>query len=59
MEQKPSLFGIAHSNRNISKPDSWGKNKFNSTFPASLIAYMDSVGKNPVYLKCGFDVNEL
>ena len=53
MEQKPSLFGITHSNRDISKTDSWGKNKFNSTFPASLIAYMDSVGKNPVYLKMG------
>lgn len=51
MELKPSLFGIKHSNRDISKPDSWGKNKFNSTFPAALIAYMYSVGKNPVYLK--------
>jgi len=53
MEQTPALFGIKHSNRDISKPDSWGKNKFNSTFPAALIAYMDSVGKNPVYLKMG------
>lgn len=53
MEQKPALFGIKHSNRDISKPDSWGKNKFNSTFPAALIAYMDSVGKSPVYLKMG------
>lgn len=53
MEQKPALFGINHSNRDISKPDSWGKNKFNSTFPAALIAYMDSIGKNPVYLKMG------
>lgn len=55
MEQKPALFGIKHSNRDISKPDSWGKNKFNSTFPAALIAYMDSVGKNPVYLKMGLN----
>jgi hypothetical protein len=53
MEQKPALFGIKHSNRDISKPDSWSKNKFNSTFPASLIAYMDSIGINPVYLKMG------
>ncbi len=51
MDLKPALFGIKHSNRDISKPDSWGKNKFNSTFPAALIAYMDSIGKNPVYLK--------
>lgn len=53
MEQKPALFGIKHSNRDLSKPDSWGKNKFNSTFPASLIAYMSSIGLNPVYLKLG------
>lgn len=53
MDIKPGLFGIKHSNRDISKPDSWGKNKFNSTFPAALIAYMDSVGKNPRYLKMG------
>lgn len=52
---KPSLFGIKHSNRDLSKKDNWSKNKFNSTFPASLIAYMDSVGQNPVYLKLGED----
>lgn len=55
MIQKPALFGIKHSNRDISKADSWSKNKFNSTFPAALIAYMDHVGKYPVYLKMGLN----
>lgn len=53
MENQPTLFGINHSNRDLSKADSWGKNKFNSTFPASLIAYMDSIGLKCVYLKLG------
>lgn len=53
MSDIPGLFGIKHSNRDLSKPDSWGKNKFNSTFPASLIAYMDSKGLKCVYLKLG------
>lgn len=53
MKKEPSLFGIKNSNRDFSKKDSWGKNKFNSSFPAALIAYMDSVGKNPVYLTLG------
>lgn len=48
---KPSLFGIKHSNRDFSEKDSWSKNNFNSSFPAGLIAYMDSVGKPCVYLK--------
>ena len=51
--EKPGLFGIKNSNRDLSKPDSWSKNKFNSNFPASLIAYMDSKGMKCVYLKMG------
>ncbi|MBS1937448.1 MAG: HindVP family restriction endonuclease [Bacteroidetes bacterium] len=50
-EGKPALFGIRNSNRDFSKQDSWSKNKFNSSFPASLIAYMDSIGLPCVYLK--------
>jgi len=53
MTVKPSLFGIKNSNRDLSKAENWSKNKFNSTFPASLIAYMDSKGVKPVYLKLG------
>lgn len=38
----PGLFGINNSNRDFSKPDSWGKNQFNSSFPAALVCYMAS-----------------
>ncbi|MES2275163.1 MAG: HindVP family restriction endonuclease [Bacteroidota bacterium] len=48
---QPSLFGINHSNRDFSIKDSWSKNNFNSSFPASLIAYMDSKNIPCVYLK--------
>lgn len=48
---KPSLFGQKHSSRDYSKADSWGKNQFNSSFPASLIAYMYSKGLKPVYIR--------
>ncbi len=51
MKSKPSLFGIKHSNRDFTKKEDWGKNKFNSTFPAALIAYMDSKSIPSVYLK--------
>ncbi|WP_300935370.1 HindVP family restriction endonuclease [uncultured Muribaculum sp.] len=48
----PGLFG---QNRNNSSRDytteyCWGKNQFNSSFPASLVAYMCSKGILPVYL---------
>lgn len=51
----PSLFGIKHSNRDFSTKDSWSKNNFNSSFPASLIAYMGSKKINCVYLTLGKD----
>lgn len=46
----PSLFGQLHSSRDYTNPDCWGKNQFNSSFPASLIAYMYSKGIAPKYL---------
>jgi hypothetical protein len=48
---EPSLFGVKHSNRDFTKRDSWSKNNFNSSFPAALIAYMDSKNIPCVYLK--------
>jgi len=48
---EPSLFGQKNSNRDYSNPKSWGKNLFNSSFPASLVAYMSSKGIEPVYIK--------
>lgn len=47
----PGLFGQKHSSRDYTKPDSWGKNQFNSSFPASLIAYMHYKGLSPVYIR--------
>ena len=48
---KPSLFGLKHSNRDFSQKETWGKNQFNSSFPASLCAYLDGKGLKNVYLK--------
>ncbi len=38
----PSLFGIDNSNRDFTLKETWGKNQFNSSFPASLVCYMAS-----------------
>jgi len=46
--KKPGLYGIHQSNR--SGDDLWGKNQFNSTFPASLACYMRNKGIPAVYL---------
>lgn len=53
MEMKPGLFAQDHNNssRDYSNPDVWGKNQFNSSFPASLAAYMSHKGISPVYIK--------
>jgi len=37
----PALFGLKNSNRDFSIKESWGKNQFNSSFPASLCCYLD------------------
>lgn len=49
---QPGLFAQDHNNssRDYTKPKVWGKNQFNSSFPASLVAYMYSKGIKPVYL---------
>lgn len=49
----PGLFAQppGKSSRDYSKEKYWGKNQFNSSFPASLIAYMSSKNIMPVYLK--------
>ena len=44
MSIKAGLFGIENSNRDFSKKESWGKNQFNSSFPAALCCYMASKG---------------
>ena len=47
---QPGLFGQKHSSRDYTNAECWGKNQFNSSFPASLVAYMYSKGLKPVYL---------
>jgi HindVP restriction endonuclease len=39
-DKSPSLYGLKNSNRNFSDSYYWGKNQFNSSFPAALACYM-------------------
>lgn len=47
---QPGLFGINHSNRNFTLPETWGKNQFNSSFPAALTSYLSHRGLAPIYI---------
>lgn len=49
--KEAGLFGQRHSSRDYCKAESWGKNQFNSSLPASLVAYMYSRGISPVYIR--------
>jgi HindVP restriction endonuclease len=53
----PGLFGLEHSNRDFTDRDSWGKNQFNSSFPAALSAFLESQGLQNVYLKLNAELN--
>lgn len=55
MKTEPGLFGQKHSSRDYTKAECWGKNQFNSSFPASLVAYMFSKGVKPIYIKTSSD----
>jgi type II restriction enzyme len=50
VQQQPSLFGIQNSNRDFSKAETWGKNVFNSSFPAALCCYLESKNEQANYL---------
>ena len=50
---KPSLFGLNKSNRDFTKKEAWGKNQFNSSFPAALCCYMFQQGVQANYLVMG------
>lgn len=47
----PGLFGLTNTNRDFNQKETWGKNQFNSSFPASLVCYMASKSLKPKYLK--------
>lgn len=49
-KETPSLFGLINSNRDFLQDDTWGKNQFNSSFPASLLCYMASKGQGAKYI---------
>ena len=49
-KKSPGLFGLTKTNRDFSKKASWGKNQFNSSFPASLCCYLASKNINANYL---------
>lgn len=55
MKTEPGLFGQKHSSRDYTKAECWGKNQFNSSFPASFVAYMFSKGVKPIYIKTSSD----
>ena len=57
--EKPRLFGIEKSNRDYSKPDTWGKNQFNSSFPAALACYLYHKKLKAVYLKADKKMNSV
>jgi hypothetical protein len=49
--QQPALFGLTHSNRDFTQKEAWGKNCFNSSFPASLCCYLYSINLDKIYIK--------
>lgn len=59
MNDQPRLFGIKRSNRDYSLKDTWGKNQFNSSFPAALACYLYSKGLKAVYYKTDKDFNKV
>jgi len=62
MEEKASLFGLKNSNRDFTKVESWGKNQFNSSFPAALSCYLDHSGIEANYISINnqkFGINSI
>jgi hypothetical protein len=54
MDNKSALYGLSNTNRK--EEDLWGKNQFNSSFPASLACYMRDKGIKPIYLYLDTDL---
>lgn len=46
----PHLFGLTNSNRDFTNQNSWGKNQFNSSFPAALCCFLHSKNESANYL---------
>lgn len=52
-EVQPGLFGLNYTNRDFSLKETWGKNQFNSSFPASLCCYLAAKKTKANYLAIG------
>lgn len=50
IKDQPSLFGLKNTNRDFTKKETWGKNQFNSSFPASLCCFLASKSLQANYL---------
>lgn len=48
--QKPGIYGVTNSNRDFTQADTWGKNQFNSSFPAGLTNFLVSKSLKNVYI---------
>lgn len=57
--QNAGLFGLTNSNRDFTQKEAWGKNQFNSSFPAALACYMYSRNIEPIYLKLDEKLNTI
>ncbi|BAZ05749.1 type II restriction enzyme [Calothrix sp. NIES-3974] len=55
--QKPGLFGLKYSNRDFIQRESWGKNCFNSSFPASLCSYLYHQNLENIYIRLNSNLN--
>ncbi|MEQ1667329.1 MAG: HindVP family restriction endonuclease [Sulfuriferula sp.] len=47
---EPGLFGLKKTNRDFTQREAWGKNQFNSSFPAALCCYLASKNEQANYL---------
>lgn len=47
---QPSLFGLNKTNRDFTQKETWGKNQFNSSFPAALCCFLASKNIQANYL---------
>jgi|TARA_B100000315_G_C14526731_1_gene564180 hypothetical protein len=54
---EPGLYGIRNSNRDFTQKNTWGKNQFNTSFPASLSSYLASKNYNNIYLTLNQNLN--
>lgn len=50
--QKPGLYGVTYLNRDFTQSYTWGKNQFNSSFPAGLTNVLASSVEKRMCISC-------